>query len=70
VRTRSLIALALFLSLLSIAQAADFTGPVVAVLDGDTIEVLHNTHPERIRPPYPIIGNRKSHIYHRPDCPN
>ena len=29
--------------------AADFTGPVVSVLDGDTIEVLHNTHPERIR---------------------
>ena len=21
-------------------------------------------------PPYPVIGNRKSHIYHRPDCPN
>jgi micrococcal nuclease len=20
--------------------------------------------------PYPIIGNRKSHIYHRLDCPN
>lgn len=20
--------------------------------------------------PYPIIGNRRSHIYHRPDCPN
>jgi deoxyribonuclease-1 len=20
--------------------------------------------------PYPIIGNRKSHFYHRPDCPN
>jgi hypothetical protein len=20
--------------------------------------------------PYPVIGNRKSHIYHRPDCPN
>jgi hypothetical protein len=20
--------------------------------------------------PYPIIGNRHSHIYHRPDCPN
>jgi micrococcal nuclease len=19
---------------------------------------------------YPVIGNRKSHIYHRPDCPN
>jgi len=28
---------------------ADFTGPVVSVLDGDTIEVLHNTYPERIR---------------------
>ena len=28
---------------------ADFTGPVVSVLDGDTIEVLHNTHPERVR---------------------
>lgn len=25
------------------------TGPVVSVLDGDTIEVLHNTNPERIR---------------------
>jgi endonuclease YncB( thermonuclease family) len=31
------------------AARADFTGPVVSVLDGDTIEVLHNTHPERIR---------------------
>ena len=20
--------------------------------------------------PYPVIGNRRSHIYHRPDCPN
>jgi hypothetical protein len=28
---------------------ADFSGPVVSVLDGDTIEVLHNTHAERIR---------------------
>ena len=28
---------------------ADFSSPVVSVLDGDTIEVLHNTHPERIR---------------------
>jgi endonuclease YncB( thermonuclease family) len=25
--------------------AADFSGPVVSVLDGDTIEVLHNHHP-------------------------
>jgi len=29
--------------------AADFSGPVVSVLDGDTIEVLHNNHSERIR---------------------
>jgi endonuclease YncB( thermonuclease family) len=28
---------------------ANFTGPVVSVLDGDTIEVLHNHHAERIR---------------------
>jgi micrococcal nuclease len=29
--------------------AADFSGPVVGVLDGDTLEVLHTHHPERIR---------------------
>ena len=29
--------------------ATDFTGPVVRVLDGDTLEVLHNQLPERIR---------------------
>lgn len=29
--------------------AADFTGQVVSVLDGDTIDVLHDQHPERIR---------------------
>ena len=28
---------------------AKFTGPVVSVLDGDTIEVLHRQRPERIR---------------------
>ncbi len=28
---------------------ADFSGPVVSVLDGDTIQVLHNQHLERIR---------------------
>jgi len=33
----------------SVALAADFTGPAVSVLDGDTIEVLHNHHAERIR---------------------
>lgn len=44
--------LSLVLSLIlvsSTAAHADFTGPVVSVLDGDTIEVLHNTHPEHIR---------------------
>jgi micrococcal nuclease len=29
--------------------AAGFSGSVVSVLDGDTIEVLHDQHPERIR---------------------
>jgi endonuclease YncB( thermonuclease family) len=28
---------------------ADFSGLVVSVLDGNTIEVLHNNRPERIR---------------------
>ena len=30
-------------------RGAEFSSPVVSVLDGDTIEVLHNHHPERIR---------------------
>src|SRR5215467_5934555 len=38
------------LFLFSYSQAAaDFLGSVVSVLDGDTIEVLHNHHVERIR---------------------
>ena len=28
---------------------ADFSGSVVSILDGDTLEVLHNQRPERIR---------------------
>jgi endonuclease YncB( thermonuclease family) len=40
-----LLLLGLFLSL----AYADFIGPVVSVLDGDTIEVLRNQHPECIR---------------------
>ena len=30
-------------------STAGFTGPVVSVLYGDTLQVLHNTHPERVR---------------------
>ena len=41
--------LALCLLATSAVHAADFTGQVVSVLDGDTIEVLHNNHAERIR---------------------
>ena len=26
--------------------------------------------PDPASSPYPVIGNRRSHIYHRPDCPN
>ena len=33
----------------AITFAADFSGLGVSILDGDTIEVLHNHHPERIR---------------------
>ena len=39
-----------FLFLFSPSRAvADFSGLVVSVLDGDTLEVLHNDRPERIR---------------------
>ena len=38
-----------FFNCLSVVLALDFVAPVVSVLDGDTIEVLHNNHPERIR---------------------
>lgn len=31
------------------AHAADFTGPVVSILDGDTLEVLNGHHADRIR---------------------
>jgi len=45
----SVYTLGFFMSLFSTVPALDFTAPVVSVLDGDTIEVLHNQHPERIR---------------------
>jgi micrococcal nuclease len=31
------------------SAVADFSGLVVGIIDGDTIEVLHNHRPERIR---------------------
>lgn len=37
--------------LASAAVSADFSGPIVSVLDGNTIEVLHYRHPERTRLP-------------------
>jgi micrococcal nuclease len=33
----------------ALCLATDLPGPVVRVRDGDTIEVLHNQNPERIR---------------------
>ncbi len=33
----------------SYSLAFPFSGPVVSVLDGDTLEILHDQHPERIR---------------------
>jgi endonuclease YncB( thermonuclease family) len=46
-RTAFLLLAALLIT--TIACAADFSGPVVSVLDGDTIEILHHTRAERIR---------------------
>jgi micrococcal nuclease len=43
------LATALIGACLSPVLAADFSGQVVSVLDGDTLAVLHNQHPERIR---------------------
>jgi endonuclease YncB( thermonuclease family) len=31
------------------SAVADFSGPIVSVLDGDTLEVLNGHHTERIR---------------------
>jgi endonuclease YncB( thermonuclease family) len=38
-----------FLIVVRHGMAADFTAEVIRVLDGDTIEVLHEKEPERIR---------------------
>lgn len=39
----------LHILLASAAVAAEFSGPVVSILDGDTLEVLHHQRPECIR---------------------
>ena len=41
--------IALILSIPAVSFARDFSGPVVSVLDGDTIEVLHHSRAVRIR---------------------
>jgi endonuclease YncB( thermonuclease family) len=41
--------LGFFIYSFSAVLALDFTAPAVSVLEGDTLEVLHNTHPKRIR---------------------
>jgi micrococcal nuclease len=47
-KTVTSLAIILFLQVLT-TIAADFSGEVVGVLNGDTIKVLQNRHPERIR---------------------
>jgi micrococcal nuclease len=43
------VVLLLFLFLPSFSKASDFSGRVIAILDGDTIEVLRNRTTERVR---------------------
>ncbi len=50
-RLGPLVALLAFLTPDPVAAVSEYQGEVVLVLDGDTIEVLHNQHPERIRLP-------------------
>jgi micrococcal nuclease len=46
---KGIVFLSCFLVVVPAGIAADFEGKVVGVLDGDTIEVLHEKKPERIR---------------------
>jgi micrococcal nuclease len=43
------VAALLSILLTSAAIAADYSSLVVSVLDGDTLDILHKQHPERIR---------------------
>jgi endonuclease YncB( thermonuclease family) len=44
-----LVAFLAFLTPAPAAAVSEYQGEVVRVLDGDTIEILHNRHPSRIR---------------------
>jgi len=44
-------------------RAASRGPPVLGAIEQDSASSASTS-------PYPVIGNRKSHIYHRPDCPN
>jgi endonuclease YncB( thermonuclease family) len=44
-----LVVLLAFLTPAPAAAVSEYQGEVVRILDGDTLEVLHNQHPERIR---------------------
>ncbi len=51
-RSQPIATLSLFLGIalvVSQVHAADFTGKVVGVSDGDTVTILHNGRGERIR---------------------
>ena len=50
-----------FISTFSAVLALDFSGPVVSVLDGETLEVLHNNHAERIRLPQSQRHSKERH---------
>ena len=47
--TRLLVVPCLFVAVLASAQDAEFTGKVVGVIDGDTIDVMHLGKAERVR---------------------
>lgn len=44
-----LVVLLVLLELSPVGAVSDYQGQVVGVIDGDTLEVLHHLHPERIR---------------------
>ena len=59
-------------------QAIDMSAMVPLVDEGEGStrgpprlgSIESHSDPATSTSPYPVIGNRKSRIYHRPDCPN